>query len=483
MDKFGKLIQNEFVKLFKRKAIWIMVGVVILTAFLTTMSYRITYEAPPDIASEEKQWQIQRDSIDTAVFATDEYGEYLDKSAHAYEQRSTFEMLDYLLKNKVSAKDWRYTKEVIQNMYKTKLAITLGDSSTETADLYARLKDMVENDNWRAYYREEKTKALRNYEGVSDYMKQAAVYEFDYHLNHNLRPGDTPWKDNLIQSVADAKRSLASYQEKQANSVSLTESEQKAMSRLIDQIAIGEYQLDKGIENNAATLFEPDSDFNVSSAKSKFWRSFLASSSMIMIIGVMVIVVAGGIVASEFSQGTVKFLLVNPVKRWKILMAKYATVVITGLGFTLLLYICSGILSAIFCGEGIGDMIIKANNGKAYATSPFLAVLGRYALSWIEVLVISTMSFAISALMRSVPLAVGVGLFTYLAGNLFVTLFAALGLDWARYFIFSNLNLADIAAGNTVFANQTIGTAVCVILAHMVVFLLTAWDAFTRKEV
>ena len=40
---------------------------------------------------------------------------------------------------------------------------------------------------------------------------------------------------------------------------------------------------------------------------------------LVTLLALVMIVAAGGITANEFSQGTVKFLLINPVRRGKIL--------------------------------------------------------------------------------------------------------------------------------------------------------------------
>lgn len=51
-------------------------------------------------------------------------------------------------------------------------------------------------------------------------------------------------------------------------------------------------------------------------------RSVLDSTYEIYIIlaVIMVIIIGGGIVATEFSKGTIRLLLIRPVSRWKILL-------------------------------------------------------------------------------------------------------------------------------------------------------------------
>ena len=106
-----------------------------------------------------------------------------------------------------------------------------------------------------------------------------------------------------------------------------------------------------------------------------------------------------------------------------------------------------------------------------------------YSFSSVEMIVMATLAFAISSLARSSALAIGVSVMAYVGGNTIVLFLQQLNFDWGRYLIFSNLSLADTLSGSTGFAGQTIMFNLVVIAVHMVVFILTAWDGFIRREV
>ena len=55
-------------------------------------------------------------------------------------------------------------------------------------------------------------------------------------------------------------------------------------------------------------------------------KTILDSSGMMSLVTLLMIIASAGIVASEFTQGTIKMLLSRPVKRWKIITSKYMTV-------------------------------------------------------------------------------------------------------------------------------------------------------------
>ena len=95
----------------------------------------------------------------------------------------------------------------------------------------------------------------------------------------------------------------------------------------------------------------------------------------------------------------------------------------------------------------------------------------------------ASLAFALSSLVRSAALAIGVGMFAMLGGNIVISVMSLLKLDWGRFLIFSNTDLLTIINGNAPFMGQTVGFAVGVIVVHIFTFLLIAWDGFIRREV
>ena len=109
--------------------------------------------------------------------------------------------------------------------------------------------------------------------------------------------------------------------------------------------------------------------------------------------------------------------------------------------------------------------------------------LKNYLLEGVSLVAMTTMAFMISSMMRSSALAIGIGVTALMGGSIVVAFLAQLGCDWGRYLIFANMNLSQAASGNTVFPNQTIGFSIGVLAVHMILFLITAYDGFTRREV
>ena len=64
----------------------------------------------------------------------------------------------------------------------------------------------------------------------------------------------------------------------------------------------------------------PNEDYSI-------WKFVSDTSNLIQFAGLFAIIIAAGIVASEFNWGTIKLLLIRPIDRGKILASKYLAVI------------------------------------------------------------------------------------------------------------------------------------------------------------
>ena len=504
-----RLIKNEMTKLSKRKSIWAMLIVTVIIAFGTAVLYN--HNNKTDLGGDGEyqitQWQKEVKDLER-FYAMDHYkdGKYADTSVRAMQYRNRSKMLEYLLDNGYSPYDWRYTSGIIEKMFNCKLYMEQNFSYEENKAEHDRLEALIEADNWKDYYKEiaeeQLARYLRVYPMASDAVEEAVWFEYNYRTENGYKPGAELWRDNLISAVASAKLSLA-YLEQQEYAINtpgyvspslgdstmekpkLTSIEEVEVNRAatLDKLAAATYRLQNSVKADVGEVFGEESVV-ATGKRSLFWESFAASHTYIIGVGALVIIIAGLIVASEFSSGTIKFLLVSPVKRWKIVTSKYIVVLLLSLTLTLLMYVSSIAASlSVFGSFGFDDVIVRVENGKAWGVSPFLNVLSGYGWAFIEVVVVATMAFALSALMRSTAVSIGVGLLAYLSGTALVELFSSMGIDFGRYILFANLDLPAIMSRMSIFPNQTLEEAIINIVAHMAVFLLTAWDGFVRREI
>lgn len=466
MNKMIGLIKNEFIKTFKKVSTIILFVLVILIGIGFTAVMYFAKNAEDNyyydyVEGDDMSVEIYKERIKDAQ--NEKYGGY----------EYDIEMYEQLIEKEIIMSSWRYN--VVSLAYETSLVYD--EETGETTYDYAHDKATRDKllgfasegqDNWKLYC-----------QFMIDYYKstefnEAEWWEYQYRLDNNIPLSDTEedysrWDDMLVRTAAEHKIVMSDPM--------ASDNEKDDAKKNFD---ICMYRLDNKIETNVAdSLMDSDmpSEFNI-------WTCLANSTMLISIIGLLIVVIAGGSVSNEFSRGTIKFLLVNPVKRWKILVSKYITCLLTGYALIFLFYVVTVLLSMVFFGASdIGAPYITFSGGKVTSTPGLLYLFKEYMLASVEVLVITTMAFAISSLVKSSALAIGISVFSLFAGSTVVSLLASLRQDWARFLIFSNVDLSTIAAGGSMFPNHSLVFAIGVIIAHMIVFGLIAWDGFTKKEV
>lgn len=461
MAKFLRLVGNEWKKQFSRVATWIMlvllVASTIFFAFFSGLSGRIF----SSFYSEDIFWQSELEYNEQYVNEVDKDGNPTD---YALDCQVRVAFYRYLIDHGVSPEDWRYITGLVMDMAEA--------SVRGTQEEAARLTAIVEQQNVRAYYEwrlEQQIAAEPAYEAI---YRWAA----DYLISHNVTPGNSDWRSGVVSDVMNAKIEIAK-QERLLKEESADYSGSR-YEKARDTELLGLYRLEHGQKSNPADAFDGRSSGD------GFWDVMVSSLTLITLVGLICIVIGGSIVANEFSAGTIKFLLIAPVKRWKILTSKYVATLLIGAAASVAVFLLTFLLSLAFTGGADAFLpALSVKGGVVVKSSPYLRLLGLYLLAGVKVVVMTTLAFAVSSLVHSSALAIGISMFAYLAGNLIVTILQLMNLDFARYLIFANMDFAAILQKTTGFVHHSLPVAIVIVVLHMIVFLLTAWDGFVRREV
>lgn len=440
MARFFRLVKNEYIKVFKKLSTKIMIVLIIICALGLS---GIALFAKHNMESNNY----------SSYDATGDYQETIDWLKNTNGDPNEIAMWQYLMDNDIDSDDWRY--DVLSVMF----ADGTGDMSG--------IKKYLDDNDWRGFCQ---------YRLDNDILTEGEKWEYQYRLDKDISFDKSNEKKNdLIMTVANAKNTIATMGDAKSDG-------QNSRAKLEDNIKLALYQLDNDKLDNTAnqmTLFETSEPEQIT-----FWTVFLTSTSLVTVVALLAIVIAGGIVSSEFSQGTVKFLLINPVKRWKILMSKYFTVITVGYIMLCILFVVMIPITGLMLGfDGFSTPYIYVSGGEVKEMPTLLYAAEQYLMKSVEMVVMSTLAFAISSLVRSTALAIGVSVFTMCIGSMVTQLLGQLGQDWARFLVFANTDLASISKGGSIFEQHSLTFAVGVLIAHMVVFLLTAWDGFTKRSV
>ena len=472
MARFFRLVKNEYIKIIGKVSTWIMLCLVVLTALGLCL---ISVVAKNQMANSYNYGDtFNADDITQEIRYLEQY------QPDGYQEQIQLNQL--LLEHEIAYNDWRYQAATdYMDANKQLTEATAGQSNQLTAALTQARNaylQAVENNDWRVYC-EAKIAYQNSINPQMDAQELALLnWEYQYRLDADIPYDNNDWKSNLVSQTANLKQAVAQSEQALAQGQPVDQAE---LAESQNTLLINEYRLAHNIPLDVGT----SSSIFVMDAEINFWSVFGSSSSLLSVISLLIVVIAGSCVANEFSNGTIKFLLINPVKRGKILMSKYTAVLTFSYVMLLLFYIMSMLFSMLFYGVGnLGAPYLYVSGGAVHSISGFLYVAWVYLLGSVNIIVMATLAFAISSLVRSSALAIGVGVFSMLAGNTITTfLKGVLNLDWSRYLIFANTDLNAIIQGTSMYANQTVSFALIVVAVHMAVFLLTAWDGFTRREV
>jgi len=215
------------------------------------------------------------------------------------------------------------------------------------------------------------------------------------------------------------------------------------------------------------------------------WSGVMDSTGFIILVTIMTVVVAGDIVASEFTWGTIKMLLIRPASRAKILLSKYLASFLFALLLLLALLSFSIVLNGILTGfSGFGQPMLTVNDAgdKVEEVSLLGNVLKAYALSTVELIMFVTMSFMISSVFRSSALAIALSIVALLLGYL-VTLNLAMYFDWAKYLLFANTDLTQHLEGRPLIEGMTMTFSIAMLAIYFAAFNFFSWLFFTKRDV
>ncbi len=114
-------------------------------------------------------------------------------------------------------------------------------------------------------------------------------------------------------------------------------------------------------------------------------------------------------------------------------MSKYFTVITVGYIMLCILFVVMIPITGLMLGfDGFSTPYIYVSGGEVKEMPTLLYAAEQYLMKSVEMVVMSTLAFAISSLVRSTALAIGVSVFTMCIGSTVTQLLGQLGQDWAR---------------------------------------------------
>jgi ABC-2 type transport system permease protein len=312
------------------------------------------------------------------------------------------------------------------------------------------LRNLIANENMKLY-RRSRTWVMVGIMIVIVLL--SSILEWHYDGKDNAGDG---WKTELKEEK--------NYYEARLNTPNLGKGDKAYFN---EQISIINYHLEKDIRTQDGTM----------------WDGIMGSAELIILITLFTVVIAGDSLAGEFSTGTIKLLLIRPSSRLKILLSKYFSMILFGLGLLILLFILSVLVNGLLYKFGYMDLpLITTNEDGQIVEQNMVANLWKtYLLNVISTIMFVTMAFTISAAFRSSAMAIGISIFALFAGQILLEILQR--YEWSKYLLFANIDLSQYLSGAPYQEGMTMFFSITVLLVYFVIFNLIAWFVFTKRDV
>lgn len=220
-------------------------------------------------------------------------------------------------------------------------------------------------------------------------------------------------------------------------------------------------------------------------------------------IPLLVVILVGDMVAGEMTQGTIKLLVVRPVRRRTLLLGKWLVSILSSAVLSFLL--CFAFLAAALAIDGAsGGMQPEwLNVGVQFYAVPgspqpapvamydhavvwplWQAFLLQSALVAGAMIAVASIAFACSVLLPSAMVSTSAAMGSIIIG--FVVAAMGRGQSWVKALFTTHLNLFGALTGGTAFtvgSPVSLGEGIAVLLAWIVVLLAAAFVRFGRQDI
>lgn len=368
------LIKNEGTKLIKRPFIWIFALIILLSAIVFAVVFSMqTIEEERDI---DLNWEEElENNIENLQWMLDNSKDMNEYEASGW--KSSIQSMQYCLDNEIKPSDWR------SSIVSSYIEALNGDD----AELAGYFKTIIENDDWREYYKysikyhEDMFESIPN----SKASRLITIDKFELALKYNIKP--TEKKD-------DANKQLIMYIQ---NMSQLIDNELSPNSELY---YLSDNQIKALESENKILLYKMEHKIAQTDIISIENYMFKVSEYLIFIVAIISVIISATSIAGEYTLGTIKNLLIMPCRRKEIIFSKIIVISISVLVMTLLLMVSSMISGLIAFGEPSAPKLFVSNDD-ILEINYYKYILLRFLFGYIKIMMYSLTAFTLSQIARS----------------------------------------------------------------------------------
>ena len=233
----------------------------------------------------------------------------------------------------------------------------------------------------------------------------------------------------------------------------------------LDQIQISQYRLDNNVPPDYGYTTMSYVDYGV---------------SLMVVVTLFTVIIAAGIVSTEFSSGTIKMLLTRPVSRAKVLTSKLLTVFIYGL----LLYVFTLVLSYLtgaIVFDNAQNINLVIENGQVVEQSMNNDIFKTAVYSFGDFFMSILFAFMIGSVFRSSSLAIGLTMGISFLGSMLVLFLSR--YEIVKYIWITHSDLTQHLTGNFIVEGITMPFSLTVLAIYAAIFLFVSYFVFMKRDI
>ena len=556
MNKFSKLLKMELTKIIKRKSTYIMIGLLVILSILNPLIEKIfesidfdfdtgyldsvidyeksenaklkgnektvsdiklkIYDSEKEIINLEKQLNLNefnylyesfnnyRDSYYKKM-TNDLIKEYtLDDVTEAFQNLEYYIPFEYLeanykilLKNENDFND--YLSEVNKEFEKAK------NKLENSKNVTSYLSEKIEEYEDAIKENEKYLKELKDKNEIENTKIINEGYEYDIQILKYTKEMKEAEKDtfdsnylklcmNIVDTNDEYYIAKVSKMDEKSFTLSLTLDEKNIMTY---EKYLKLYDFSQESKNNEIMKMDYalknklyESVINTDNFGRELVKRGYSTGTIFILISIMVSI----IVAKEFTTGTIRLLMIRPVKRWKILIAKFLSILILTLIMTIIAYTAL-ILSVgiMYSFESFKAPVLDIVNGIVVEKNLILESIKYTLLTLISTFSLISIALALAVFSRSPAATIATSLAIYFGSFLLNIEMLNAPKKWMQYTIipyidFSNFNgnemYSMIIQNNIKFGlDMTVDRGVITFLVLSIILIAISIIRFNKMDI
>lgn len=517
MRRVGALYINEMIKISRKISVWIILGILVVGVVGVGALIKFTAVQSNNSNQPQNSASYQKENMEGQInsFKTQlEDIKTKEKSASASDLESLkaqeaqtqnqIDMYQFGIDNNISLMDSSYRANAVNILFSNKLTISqmqaiptdmMTSDQKDALDTLKsnndRLEKIIKNSDFKDYiaYQNEQVKADKSQD---DAHKAIETESNDLRLKYDVTGGTVnflpDYREGLIEQIANDRKSLLDNIDYSSQNGTVKPLTSEGRDKATNDIAVSKYKLENKIGGSSMTT-----------NYAGYSVTYMTYIGLLMLV-ILMMILAGGAVSQEISTGSIKSLIIAPVKRYKIFVAKVLSLLTVVVAGGLLLYLIETVVFAITFGIASGTPYIFATGG-AVQVIPFLLYnLAMIFVKLTEVVVFMFFALMLSILTRNTAVAVGITIAVYFSGGIINTILAFIGNgEWAKFVPFVHLDISSKVFPNDVLmqqagaitsgsglTNSSTQTSLTFSLCYLGVMLLcmiyTSLDSFNRRD-